>query len=215
MRAALGVLPSSSASMQHALLHLKSRDPLLAQVIDRVGPYALQLRDPGFSTMARSIVYQQLSGRVASVIYGRLAEAAGGARLTPERVLRLRPVRMRALGLSCQKTEYIRDLARRTRAGQIDFAAFSALSDEAVIEALTAVKGVGVWTAQMFLIFALGRPDVLPTGDLGVRAAVRKLYGLAESPKPAELAELGAKWRPYRSVASWYLWRSLENQAAL
>ena len=201
--------------MQEALFHLKASDPVLARVIERVGPYALQLREPAFATLVRSIVYQQLSGKVASVIYARLAAAAGGTRLSPESVLRLRPARMRALGLSRQKTEYIRELARRTRSGELDFASFPALPDEAIVEALTAVKGVGLWTAQMFLIFALGRLDVLPTGDLGVRATVRKLYGLPELPQPAELAELGGKWRPYCSVASWYLWRSLDNQAAL
>jgi DNA-3-methyladenine glycosylase II len=215
MRAARGVLPLPQMSMHEAVLHLKTRDPLLAEVIERVGPYAIEYRDADFSTLAQSIVCQQLSGKAAATIYGRLEQAAGGAGVTPEGVLRLRPARMRALGLSRQKTEYIRDLARRTRAGEIDFAAFPALSDDAIIEALTAVKGVGVWTVQMFLIFALGRPDVLPTGDLGVRAAVRKLYGLAELPKPTELVELGAKWRPYCSVASWYLWRSLGTQAAL
>jgi len=162
----------------------------------------------------KSIVYQQLSGRVANVIFGRLVKAAGG-KLTPENVLKLRPGRMRALGLSGQKTAYIRDLARHTRDGRVDFEELLDLPDEAVIERLTEVKGVGVWTAHMFLIFALRRVDVLPWGDLGIRAAIRKAYGLAELPQPAEMETLAARWRPYCTVASWYLWRSLEPNANL
>jgi DNA-3-methyladenine glycosylase II len=162
-----------------------------------------------FESLVRSIVYQQLSGRVASVIFGRLKAAVGGA-LTPAGILKLRPARMRAAGLSAQKTAYIRDLARHTRDGRVVFEQLPDLADEQVIEQLTAVKGIGVWTAHMFLIFALQRPDVLPTGDLGIRTAVRKAYGMAELPKPAEIEALALAWRPYCSVASWYLWRSLE-----
>ena len=133
----------------------------------------------------KSIVYQQLSGRVASVIFERLAKAAGG-KLTPENILKLRPARMRTLGLSKQKTAYIRDLARHARDGRVVFQELEALDDAAVIERLTQVKGVGVWTVHMYLIFALRRTDVLPTGDLGIRNAIRKAYGLAETPTPAQ-----------------------------
>jgi DNA-3-methyladenine glycosylase II len=200
--------------MKEAIQHLKQSDPVLSGIIDRVGDYGIQFRDPDFETLVKSIVYQQLSGRVASVIFGRLAKAAGG-KLTPESVLKLRPARMRALGLSGQKTAYIRDLARHTRDGSVDFAELLDLPDEAVIERLTEVKGVGVWTAHMFLIFALRRTDVLPCGDLGIRAAIRKAYGLAELPQPDEMEALAARWRPYCTVASWYLWRSLEPNANL
>jgi DNA-3-methyladenine glycosylase II len=165
-----------------------------------------------FPALARSIVHQQLSGKAASTIFGRL-EAALKGRLTPGALLRLSDDRMRSFGLSRQKTAYLQDLARRTRSGELNFAALPRLSDEDVIAKLTAVKGVGVWTAQMFLIFALGRSDVLPTADLGVRAAIKKLYGLAELPGPAEMEKIAAPWRPYCSVACWYLWRSLDNQA--
>ncbi len=192
-----------------ALAHLKRGDPVLGEIIARVGEYRIQFREPSFASLVRSIVYQQLSGRVASVIFGRLETAAGG-KLTPAAILKLRPARMRAAGLSAQKTAYIRDLARHTRDGRVVFENLPDLADEQVIEHLTAVKGIGVWTAHMFLIFALQRPDVLPTGDLGIRAAVRKAYGLAELPKPAEMEALAQSWRPYCSVASWYLWRSLE-----
>jgi len=201
--------------MKEALVHLKAADPVLAALIERVGPYAIQFREPEFATLVRSIVYQQLSGKAAATILGRLIAATGDGQLTPESVLKLRPARMRSLGLSRQKTAYIRDLARLTRSGKIDFRQFPHLPDDAIIETLTAVKGVGLWTVQMFLIFALGRTDVLPVGDLGVRAAVRRLYGLAEMPKPAQVAEIGVKWRPYCSVATWYLWRSLDGQAGI
>jgi DNA-3-methyladenine glycosylase II len=162
----------------------------------------------------KSIVYQQLSGRVASVIFERLLCAAGGT-ITPANVLNLRPARMRSAGLSTQKTAYIRDLARHTRDGHLVFEEMGSLSDKEVIERLTVVKGIGVWTAHMFLIFALRRPDILPTGDLGIRAAIRKAYGLPGLPKPAEIENLAEHWRPYCTVASWYLWRSLEQNANL
>jgi DNA-3-methyladenine glycosylase II len=143
------------------------------------------------------------------VIFGRLVKAAGGP-LTPQNILKMRPARMRAIGLSKQKTVYIRDLARHTRDGRVVFEELAALDDQLVIERLTQVKGIGVWTAHMFLIFALRRTDVLPTGDLGIRNAMRKAYGMAELPSPAEMEALAKCWRPYCSVASWYLWRSLE-----
>jgi DNA-3-methyladenine glycosylase II len=200
--------------MKEAIQHLRRNDPVLSEIIERVGDYGIQFRAPEFETLVRSIVYQQLSGRVASVIFGRLAKAAGG-RLTPENILKLRPARMRSLGLSKQKTIYIRDLARHTRDGLVVFEDLAALEDTAVIERLTIVKGIGVWTAHMFLIFALRRPDVLPVGDLGVRNALKKAYGLKELPTPEEMEKLAKRWRPYCSVAAWYLWRSLEGDAAL
>jgi DNA-3-methyladenine glycosylase II len=148
------------------------------------------------------------------VIFGRLATAAGG-KLTPDNILKLRPSRMRALGLSGQKTAYIRDLARHTRDGAVVFDELHELPDGEVIERLTQVKGIGVWTVHMFLIFALRRPDVLPTGDLGIRNAIRKAYDLPETPTPTEVEAMAERWRPYCSVASWYLWRSLEPNANL
>jgi len=200
--------------MKEAIVHLRKADPVMRAIIDQVGAYQIQFRDPDFETLVKSIVYQQLSGRVAGVIFGRVTDAAGG-RLTPEGILKLRPVRMRTLGLSGQKTAYIRDLARHARDGRVAFEELARLPDEAVIERLTEVKGIGVWTAHMFLIFALRRPNVLPTGDLGIRNAIRKAYGLLELPKPAEMETLSEPWRPYRTVASWYLWRSLEPDANL
>ena len=202
--------------MQQAIEHLKKSDPVLSAIIDRVGDYGIQFRQPDFETLVKSIVYQQLSGRVASVIFDRLAAAARPKmtpNMTPASVLKLRPSRMRKLGLSTQKTAYIRDLARHTRDGRVVFHELHGLSDQAVIERLTQVKGIGVWTAHMFLIFALQRHDVLPTGDLGIRNAIRKAYGMAELPTGAEMETLAAAWRPFCTVASWYLWRSLEPSA--
>ncbi len=202
--------------MRTAILHLKKSDPTLRAIIERVGPYRIAYREPTFETLVRSIVYQQLHGKAAAAIFGRLQEAASGrAGMTPARVLRIRDEAARALGLSAQKWRYIRDLAERTATGEIDFDCLPDLPDEDVIDQLTRVKGVGVWTAHMFLIFALARPDVLPTGDLGVRAAIKKAWNLEELPAPVKMEELAAPWRPWRSVASWYLWRSLENFAAL
>jgi DNA-3-methyladenine glycosylase II len=200
--------------MRKAILHLKKSDPVLRALLERVGPFRIEHREPTFDTVVRSIVYQQLSGKVAAVIFGRLLAAAKGD-LTPRRILRLPHERLRALGLSNQKAAYIRDLAERTKSGEVDFAALQDMSDEQVIESLTRVKGIGVWTAQMFLIFGLKRLDVLPVGDLGVRAAIKKAYGLAKLPTPAEMEQLAQAWRPYCSVASWYLWRSLDGPAAL
>jgi DNA-3-methyladenine glycosylase II len=200
--------------MKRAISHLRKSDPVLAAIIGRVGEYRLQFREPNFETLVRSIVYQQLSGRVASVILGRLVAAVGGE-VTPANILKLRPARMRKLGLSGQKTAYIRDLARHTRDGAIIFEELLELPDAEVIERLTKVKGIGVWTVHMFLMFALRRTDVLPTGDLGIRNAIRKAYHLAEMPAPKEVEAIAERWRPYCTVASWYLWRSLEGDANL
>jgi len=201
--------------MRKAIRHLQAADPVMCGIIARVGAYRIEFRDPGFETLVKSIVYQQLSGRVAQVIFGRLVAAVPEGLLTPESILALRPAKMRALGLSKQKTAYIRDLARHTRDGTVDFTELPALPDAEVIERLTKVKGVGVWTAHMFLIFALRRTNVLPSGDLGIRSAIRKAYGLADLPKPIEIEALGERWHPYCTVAAWYLWRSLEPNANL
>ena len=191
------------------IIHLKQADPVLREIIERVGPYRIQHTEPDFETVARSIVFQQLSGSSARAIFGRLKETLGSdERMAPESILSLPLADARNAGLSQQKTNYLRDLAEKTQTGVIDFARLPRFSDEQVIEHLTVVKGVGVWTAQMFLMFALRRPDVLATGDLGVRSAIRKAYRLRSHPAPARVEKLGTKWRPYRSVACWYLWRS-------
>lgn len=197
--------------MRSAIRHLKKCDPVLKRIIESVGPCRISYREPCFDTLVRSIVYQQISGNVASAILGRL-EVHG---TEPEHLLALADEPMRAAGLSRQKISYLRDLAERTIRGEIDFANVHKLDDDAVIEHLTVVKGVGVWTAQMFLIFALRRPDVLPTGDLGVRSAIKRAYELEELPTPSQVEEIGTPWRPWASIAVWYLWRSLEGPAEI
>jgi DNA-3-methyladenine glycosylase II len=201
-------------AMRQALTHLKRRDPVLREVIAAAGPYRIVYREPDFDTLVRSIVYQQVSGKAAVAVYRKLA-AKAGAPVTAERIARLRTPSLRAAGLSGQKVSYLRDLARRTLRGELDLSRLSSLPDEEVIRQLTEVRGIGVWTAQMFLIFALRRPDVLPVTDLGIRTAMKQLYGLSELPKPPAMHEIAARWVPYRSVASWYLWRMLDGPATL
>jgi len=201
--------------MRKAINHLKSADPVIAALLDRIGPYRIQYREPVFETLVRSIVFQQLNGRAALTIFQRFADACGNGGVTPQTVLKMRIPRMRSAGLSPQKATYIRDLARRTHKGEIDFEALPALPDEEILARLLPVKGVGVWTVQMFLIFALRRRDVLPTADLGIRAAMQRAYQLPALPKPPEMEQLAAAWRPFRTIACWYLWRSLDNQAGI
>ena len=196
--------------MRRALNHLR-RDPKLAAVIERVGPYRLKPRTDGtsFSSLVGAIVSQQLSTKAAATIHGRVIAACEGA-VTDARIAALSDEALRAAGLSRQKLDYMRDLAARSLAGQLPWDGLDALDDEAVIETLTAVKGIGRWTVEMLLIFRLGRPDVLPVLDLGIRKAVQRTYRTRGLPTPTRVAAIGAPWAPYRSVASWYLWRSLE-----
>ena len=195
--------------MKKALTHLKSCDQVLASIITRVGPYKITYREPTFEALARAIVFQQLSGKAARTIYGRLEEAAGGA-ITPDAIQNLSVGEMRRAGLSRQKIGYIRDLAEHALSGKVDFPNLHKLSDEEVIAALTDIKGIGEWTAQMFLIFALRRPNVLAAGDLGVRTAVQRAYKKRKLPTPKQMEKVAENWHPYCSVACWYLWRSLE-----
>ncbi|HKD14630.1 MAG TPA: DNA-3-methyladenine glycosylase [Candidatus Angelobacter sp.] len=195
--------------MKKALTHLKNCDKTMASIITRVGPYKITYREPTFQALARAIVFQQLNGNAARTIYGRLEEAAGGT-ITPESIQNLSVGEMRRAGLSKQKIGYIRDLAEHALSGKLDFARLHGMSDEEVIATLTDIKGIGEWTAHMFLIFALRRPNVLATGDLGVRTAVQRAYRKRKLPTPAQMEEIAECWHPFRSVACWYLWRSLE-----
>lgn len=200
--------------MRAAIRHLKAADPVLASIIEHVGPYRLQVREPTFETLARSIVYQQVSGKAAASILAKVHQAVG-PRFTANAVLRLDSAELRACGLSTQKTVYIRDLAEKVVSRKLNFRKLAALSDEAVIEHLTQVKGIGVWTVQMFLMFALQRPNVFPHADLGVRNAIHRAYNLPDVPKPADLLRISEPWHPYCSVATWYLWRSLDGPAGI
>jgi DNA-3-methyladenine glycosylase II len=202
-------VPNPNDSSGIALAHLRAADPVLAAVIDRVGTYDMQYHEPTFRALVRSIVFQQLHGKAARTIFDRLQNKAGGE-ITPESILKLRPAQMRSVGLSKQKLTYIRDLARKTRDGLVEFDKFPQMSDEQVIAELTNVKGIGQWTAHMFLMFALRRPNILPTGDYGVRSAMRKAYGIKVMPKPRTMERIAKCWHPYCSIASWYMWRSLD-----
>jgi DNA-3-methyladenine glycosylase II len=200
--------------MEAAILHLRSSDPILAGVIERVGPCLMMQREPTFETLARSITFQQLHGKAAATIFARLRKAVG-RRFTAAAFLKLAPEELRACGLSRQKIASLSDLAERVVRREIRFHKLPNLPDGEIITLLSQVRGVGVWTAQIFLMFALQRPNVFPLGDLGIRNAVRKAYGLPNLPKPAELVKISEKWHPYCSIASWYLWRSLDGMAEL
>lgn len=196
-----------------AVAHLKRADPVLADIIARVGPCRMEVRHLGthYDALVRAIVYQQLSGKAASTILRRFTELYPQKRPRAERVLATADPALRGAGLSRQKIGYLRDLSSRVVEGSLPLAHLGRLSDDAIIEHLVQVKGIGRWTAHMFLMFRLGRPDVLPELDLGVQAAIHRAYGLAKRPGPKEVVAIGEKWRPHASVASWYLWRSLEN----
>lgn len=195
--------------MRKAVLHLKKCDPVLRAIIERVGPFRMEYGVPEFASLAEAIIYQQLNGKAAVTIFNRFAALAGQP-LTPEGILQLSDEQLRGVGLSKQKSAYLKDLAAKTAAGLLDFSKLPKLSDEEVIDHLTQVKGIGIWTAHMFLIFALRRPNVLPTGDYGVQMAVKKYYKKRKLPKPKDMEKIARAWEPYRSVACWYMWRSLD-----
>jgi len=190
--------------------HLRKSDAVMRAIIDEVGPYTLRPARDRFSMLVRSIISQQISTGAARSIRIRLEQAVAPAGLLPESLLGLDHDRLRSVGLSPQKAVYMHDLAVKASDGTIDLRTIGRRSDEEVIELLTQVKGIGRWTAQMFLIFALGRLDVFPADDLGIRTAIRDRYGLAELPDRATSIRVAACWQPYSSVASWYCWRSLE-----
>ncbi|HZQ20562.1 MAG TPA: DNA-3-methyladenine glycosylase [Terriglobales bacterium] len=217
--------------MRKAILHLKKCDPVMRSIIERVGPFRMGFREPTFHSLARAIVYQQLNGKAAGTIFNRFAALAGDP-LTPEGILKLTPEQMRAAGLSKQKSSYLLDMADRANRGDLDFSKLPEMSEQQVIEHLTQVKGVGVWTAHMFLMFALQRADILPTGDFGIRMAMFNHYldkaakngkrsksgktapkprkRKIKLPKPEQMEKIAKLWSPYRSIACWYLWRSLD-----
>jgi|SRR5580658_1132544 DNA-3-methyladenine glycosylase II len=221
--------------MRKALSHLKNSDPVMRAIIERVGPFRMQYGPPEFHSLAEAIVYQQLNGKAAGTIFKRFVALAGEP-VTPKGILKLSEEQMRAAGLSKQKSAYLKDLAEKTSSGLLDFVRLPGLPDEQVVEHLTQVKGIGVWTAQMFLMFTLKRENVLPTGDFGVRMAMYKHYldrqraKIAKKtarksatakkyrrkkiklPSPEQMERIAKTWEPYRSVACWYLWRSLDTK---
>ena len=222
--------------MRKAILHLKRSDPVMRAIIERVGPYRMEFGEPVFHSLAEAIIYQQLNGKAAATIFDRFAAIAGNP-LTPEGILKLTPEQMRSVGLSKQKSSYLLDMAERAHRGDLNFTRLTEMSDDEVINHLTQVKGVGVWTAHMFLMFTLQRANVLPTGDFGIRMAMHKHYldraakkkngigdaktkkTVAKAPKvkitlptPDQMEKIAKRWEPYRSIACWYLWRSLDTK---
>jgi DNA-3-methyladenine glycosylase II len=201
-----------------ALAHLRDVDPKLAAVIDAVGPCTLKparMQSP-YEALLESIVYQQLTGKAAATILGRVkASIGGGGFPSPEAVLAAPDDALRAAGLSRAKTAAIKDLAAKQRDGHVPpLARLRRMDDDAIVEHLTAIRGIGRWTVEMMLIFRLGRPDVLPVHDYGVRNGFRIIYGKRALPTPVQLARHAERWRPHRTIASWYLWRAVERSRA-
>jgi DNA-3-methyladenine glycosylase II len=190
--------------------HFRTADPVLADVVRRVGPMTLKPHRDRFAVLVRSIISQQISTAAARSIRTRLEQHLAPAGLKPPAIAALSIEELRTIGLSRQKASYLHDLAEKCSDGTVKLNRLGRMTDEQVIEELTQVKGIGRWSAQMFLIFSLGRPDVFPHDDLGVRSAIRQMYQLAELPKKEACLEIGARWRPYASAGSWYCWRYLE-----
>lgn len=192
--------------------YLSEADPQLAGVIKTVGKYSIKIRTNAFQSLVESIIYQQLAGSAANIIYTRFIKHYNNVLPKPMQILSTSDIELKSkIGLSSNKVRYLKDLSTKVEQGKINLELLSTMSDEEVIAELTLVKGIGRWTAEMFLIFCLERPDILPVTDLGIRKAVHKLYSLPELPKPAELLAISQPWRPHRTVASWYLWKSLSK----
>jgi len=200
-------------SHRKAINHLKRADPVMAGVIAKVGPcrFGPITDHTHFHHLSRAIVYQQLSTKAAATIHGRFVALFPTNPPHPRDVAAAKDERLRAAGLSRQKASYIRDLASKVHDGSLPLDRIARLPDDEVIAALTQVKGIGKWSAQMFLMFRLGRPDVLPDLDLGIQKAIKLAYGLRSMPKPKRVLRIGKPWSPYSTVASWYLWRSLDS----
>lgn len=201
---------SSSDEICTAIDHLRRSDPLLISILDSCESPNFK-SNPPFLALAKSILYQQLATKAAESIYNRFASLCGGeAAVVPDTVLGLSPQQLRVIGVSGRKASYLHDLATKFIDGILSNSSILEMDDESLLEALTAVKGIGVWSVHMFMIFTLHRPDVLPVGDLGVRKGVQRLYGLKELPKPVEMEKLCEKWKPYRSMGAWCMWRLME-----
>jgi DNA-3-methyladenine glycosylase II len=196
-----------------AYRHLRAADPVVGRLIEQHGPYRPRPAMDHYESLLRTILFQQLNGTAASTIQRRWMDLYGGRYPTPPELLATTDEAFRGTGVSRQKAGYMRDLAAQIIAGHLDFAGIEALPDDEVVERVTQVKGLGEWSAHMFLMFQLGRPDVLPVGDYGVRNGMRVAYGLPELPGPAQALEIGEPWAPFRSVASWYMWRAVEGIA--
>ncbi len=206
-------IPAMKVDYTRARRHLMRADPVLGRLVKHLGPCGLETtrRVDRFAMTVRSIVSQQLSVKAASTIHDRVIAALGVNTATPSALLAMKEQHLRDCGLSWAKIASVRDLSSKVSEGALSLESLDDLDDAEVTEALTRVRGIGQWSAEMFLIFRLGRPDILPVGDVGVQRAMRALYGLRKHPSPARMTALARPWRPYRSVACWYLWRSLDE----
>ena len=196
----------------YPLEFLSQNDLKMAMLIKSIGRYSIQMHSDPFESLIKSIIYQQLSGKSANAIYGRFINYFGGRFLSPDQIISTSNDIFRTkVGLSSRKIEYIKDLSSKVYTKRLDLALLPTMTDEEIITKLIKVKGIGRWTAEMFLIFSLGRQDVIPLGDLGVRKAIKKLYGLQDLPDSKRILEISSNWKPFRSIATWYLWKSLAN----
>jgi len=211
------MIPMSETTAQEAAEYLSGRDPVLRPVIERTGLCTIRPHENYYQELVDSIISQQLSIHAARSIEKRFRDLFGGHFPTPEEILTTDVETLRGLGFSRAKAAYVLDLAQHVVDGKVRFDHLDALSNDEIITELTAVKGIGVWTAHMFLMFAMGRTDILPIGDLGIRNGVRKLYGFADAPTPQQITDIAMQnhWHPYESIASWYVWQSLDNAPAL
>jgi DNA-3-methyladenine glycosylase II len=196
--------------INHDAIGLLKKDPNLARIIEHVGDYQIKKRNNHFAVLVESIISQQLAGAAAEAIFSRFKKLYPKFP-TAGQILDTKDAKLRSVGLSGMKVKYLKDLSQKIEDGKLKMRSISKMTDDEVIEHLTQVKGIGRWTAEMFLIFSLGRLDVLPVGDLGLRKAVQIAFSMSELPKPKEVEKIGVRWKPYRSIATWYLWKSLQK----
>lgn len=206
-------MPGKGSYLAESIKYLKKSDPVLAKLFGKVQPYVLRPSKNYFESLTDTIISQQLSGKAADTIIKRFkALFPGGKFPTPAEVLAKTDAELRTVGVSGSKASYIKNIARGFEDGSLDFKNVNKKTDEEIVEILVKIKGIGRWTAEMFLIFSLGRPDIFSFGDLGLRNGVKKVYGLRKDPSPEKLKQLSAKWCPHRTCASLYLWASLDNR---
>jgi DNA-3-methyladenine glycosylase II len=194
-----------------AVQYLCKVDSNLERIIKIVGKYYINIRNDPFQSLVESVIYQQLAGKAANAIYNRFINYYNNKQITPTLILNSPNDNLKKVGLSNRKIDYLKDLALHVYDGRINLEELPKMNDDEIINKLVNVKGIGRWTSEMFLIFSLGRQDILPVTDLGVRKAIQKIYSLSELPKPNIMMEIAKPWRPYRSIATWYLWKSLSN----
>ena len=199
-----------SYNYRNAVRHIKKHDPRMGDVISAVGPCEIRIDSNGFRMLSRSIVGQQLSTKAAATIWRRFQELVGDKRMPVSRVQKLSHTQLRSVGLSESKSHYIALLAENVASKKLKLRDLKDSTDDQVIQTLTEQKGIGVWTAHMFLMFSFGRPDILPTGDLGIANGIQSIYGLKERPTPKQMHNIAKSWHPFASIASWYCWQWID-----